>query len=82
MKDQNMSKLIEELKECLLHRVEGLNDYCEVPVESISEVISVLESKDPLHVSKETAIRISKEVSAKFMENNKILRKLRGGEHE
>ena len=77
-----MSKLVEELKECQLHMVEGSSVYCEVPVELVSEVISVLESKDPLHVSKETAIQISKEVSAKFMENNKILRKLRGGEHE
>jgi len=77
-----MSKLVEELRECQLHMVEGSTVYCEVPVDLVSEIISILESKDPLHVTKETAVRVAKEVSAKFMENNKILQKLRGSKHE
>jgi hypothetical protein len=44
------------------------------------EVYKAMEAAkpNPFHVSKETVIRLSKEVSDKFMENNRILNKVRG----
>ena len=51
--------------------------------EIVTEIYQAMEAvkPEPFKVSRETVIKISKEVSEKIMENNKIFQKLRGSKY-